>query len=295
VFIWVHRALILCLLASALGACSRLLFYPSARHVLSPNELGLTFQDIYLRTRDEVGLHGWFLSTPGDARGTVLLLHGNAENISTHIRSVSWLPQEGYQVLLLDYRGYGTSIGRPSLPKVFEDIDAAFRWLIEQPRVSERPIFIVGQSLGAALAAYYVGEHAQARARIRGLVLDAPFASYRDLIKEKLASLWLTWPLHSLLPWLISERYSPIRNIHEISPIPILIFASKEDVIVPLAHSLSLFSAAREPKTLRLYRGPHISTFARRENRELVLTFFHTHKGSNTAGATAKGYKAHQK
>ena len=52
----------------------------------------------------------------------VLFLHGNAENISTHIGSVYWLPEQGYEVVLLDYRGYGRSEGVPQLGRMLDDV-----------------------------------------------------------------------------------------------------------------------------------------------------------------------------
>lgn len=67
------------------------------------------------------------------ALGQVLFLHGNAENISTHIGSVLWLLQSGYQVFALDYRGYGLSTGTPAVPQVFEDIRSSAQWLSTQP------------------------------------------------------------------------------------------------------------------------------------------------------------------
>lgn len=271
-----------CFLASVLAACSSILFYPSTAHVRTPAQLGLSYQDVRLRTSDAVSLHGWFLDAQREARGTVFFLHGNAENISTHIRSVAWLPSEGYQVLLLDYRGYGLSAGTPTLPAVFEDLDTAFRWLIEQPQVRNKPIFVLGQSLGANLAAYYLGEDDEARRQIAGLVLDAPFASYRDLVRQKLAISWLTWPFQAVLSWLVPDRYSPIRNISAIAPIPLLVVASEIDPIVPIEHTRALFLAAPQPKTMHVYRGPHVSTFTQRENRDVLLEFLIRNREAKT-------------
>ena len=63
----------------------------------------------------ELPMHGWFLPARGPACATILFLHGNAENISTHIGSVFWLPARGFNVFMPDYRGYGASEGAPSL------------------------------------------------------------------------------------------------------------------------------------------------------------------------------------
>ena len=70
-------------------------------------------------------LHGWFLPAQIPSRGTILFLHGNAENVSTHIGSVAWLPAEGFNVFLIDYRGYGLSEGVPTLDGLHRDVEAA--------------------------------------------------------------------------------------------------------------------------------------------------------------------------
>lgn len=72
--------------------------------VRTPAAADLEWEDVSLRAADGTALFAWFLPVKaGKPRGTILFLHGNAENISTHLGSVWWLPARGYQVLLLDY------------------------------------------------------------------------------------------------------------------------------------------------------------------------------------------------
>src|SRR5690606_36496534 len=130
-----------------------------------------------------------------------------------------------------------------------------------------------GQSLGATLGAYFVGANPEARARLSAIVRDAPFASYRELTREKLALLPVTWPLQYPLSRLMPDAYSPIKNIAELSPLPLLIISSETDDIVPARHSIVLFEAAAEPKALWVTRGPHIGTFGQEKNRRRVLSF----------------------
>ena len=265
-------------LAFGLSGCASLLFYPDRTMRLTPETLGIKYEDVNLTTPDGVKLHGWFLSAQDEPRGTVFFLHGNAENISTHIYSIAWLPERGYQVFLLDYRGYGLSEGSPDLPEVLTDVATGFRWLLSEPRVADRDLFLLGQSLGANLGAYFIGANPEARARLSAIVLDAPFASYRELTREKLALLPVTWPLQYPLSRLMRDAYSPIKNIAELSPLPLLIISSETDDIVPARHSIALFEAAGEPKALWVTRGPHIGTFGQEKNRRRVLSFLEDHK-----------------
>ena len=80
------------LLSVALSGCNGMFFFPYRTQVLSPDELGLKYEDLYFPARDGTRLHAWFLPAESSAQGTILFLHGNAENISTHIMSVRWLP-----------------------------------------------------------------------------------------------------------------------------------------------------------------------------------------------------------
>ena len=114
---WSSGYLVCALLAlmclSGCTATTALLFYPQDHHVRTPHDLALDYQDVWLTAADGTRLHAWWLPAVGgnSKTPTVLHLHGNAENISTHIQSVAWLPLEGVNVLMLDYRGFGLSVG----------------------------------------------------------------------------------------------------------------------------------------------------------------------------------------
>lgn len=123
------RALVLLLASLCLVGCSGLLFYPEPGLPITPARAGLEYRDIELRAADGTRLHAWWLPAKAgvQVKGTVLHLHGNGGNLAWHLGGVHWLPEQGYQVLMLDYRGYGLSEGKPRLPEVYQDIDAADR------------------------------------------------------------------------------------------------------------------------------------------------------------------------
>jgi fermentation-respiration switch protein FrsA (DUF1100 family) len=123
----IRRALVAALVSLLLAGCTGLIFQPLSQHLLTPDRLGLAYRDIRFTAADGVSLHGWFLPATAPRQGSVLFLHGNAQNISTHIASVAWLPGAGFDVFLFDYRGYGRSAGEPSLDGVHLDFSAAPR------------------------------------------------------------------------------------------------------------------------------------------------------------------------
>ena len=140
----------------------------------TPGKFGLAYEPVHFASEDGTGLYGWFLPARGEAAATVLFLHGNAENISTHIASVAWLPARGFNVFLFDYRGYGASGGKPTLAGAQHDTEAAMQVLLLRADIDRSRIVVFGQSLGGALAAYYVA-HARSRDAIRALVSDSAF------------------------------------------------------------------------------------------------------------------------
>ncbi|MEK6771095.1 MAG: alpha/beta hydrolase [Pseudomonadota bacterium] len=267
------RHTVVVLLCLWLAGCAGQFFHPMARHVNLPSDRGLAYEDVWLTAADGTRLHGWFLPARGEAHGTVLFLHGNAENISTHIASVDWLPARGYHVLLIDYRGFGASHGTPSVEGALQDIDAALRWLLARRDIDRRRIVVFGQSLGASLAIYYVA-HSEHRQHIRALIADSAFASYRDIAREKLADFWLTWPLQVPLSWTVGDRYGPIHSVARLPPVPVLFIHGGRDRIIPADHSRRLHRAAADPKALWIVPdGNHIDAPQRPEIRERLLEY----------------------
>lgn len=250
------RCLILVLCAGITG-CTQLFFFPMRQEVRTPADIGLTYEDVYFPGGNNQIVHGWYLPAVGQARATVLFLHGNAENISTHIGSVYWLPERGFSVLLFDYQGYGQSGGVPSIRGALSDVEAALGFLVQHGEHYGGPIIVFGQSLGGALAIRAVVNSAY-RTPIKGLIVDSAFADYRLIAREKLAGFWLTWPLQWPLSLTINNEYSPLSHVREVAPIPLLIMHGEQDRVIPVHHARLLYEQAQEPKSLWIFPdGPH--------------------------------------
>lgn len=241
------RCVVALLLVLVLGACTRLFFQPSGTIVSTPGLYGIDYEPVEFRAADGTALFAWFMPARGEAHGTVLYLHGNAQNISAHFGNVAWMPAAGFNVLAFDYRGYGGSEGRPTLAGVQLDIDAAMRQLIERPGVDPDRILVFGQSLGGALAIYYVA-HSQYRSHIRAVIADSAFADYRQVAKEKMADFFITWPLQWLPDYTVDNDYAPRAAVAALAPIPLLLIHGERDSIVSPRHSEILYDAAHEPK-----------------------------------------------
>ncbi|MDP7517917.1 MAG: alpha/beta fold hydrolase, partial [Arenicellales bacterium] len=151
----------LLLLAFGYGALAIFLYFyqprllylpglPTRELVATPKQIGLEYQEIRITTQDDVALSGWFLPHQ-QPRATLLFLHGNAGNISHRLESLDIFHHLGLAVLIIDYRGYGQSSGRPSEEGTYQDAAAALRYLGQRGVPPDR-VVVFGRSLGAPIA-----------------------------------------------------------------------------------------------------------------------------------------------
>jgi len=257
--------------------CSSVFFYPDNATYITPDRLNLDFEDVYLDTADGETLHGWWLPALTDepAKGTVYYLHGNAQNVSAHILNVAWLPEKGYNVFTLDYRGYGQSTGAPDIEGALHDAETGLRWLIEQEDTHNRPLYLLGQSLGGALGVALASEWTQRNEQptLDGIILDGTFSGFRYIAREKLDLFWLTWPFQYPLSWTIPDDYEGTDRIADLSPVPVMVIHSVRDGIIPFEHGVRLYEAAEQPKEFLQTDTPHAATFVIPAYREAVLEF----------------------
>ncbi|MGE5751544.1 MAG: alpha/beta hydrolase [Nitrospirota bacterium] len=260
------------------SGCGPLFFYPQKQMYDNPVARQFSPEDIYFKTSDGLTLHGWFFQAADlEARATILVLHGNAENLSTHVNSVLWLIKEGFNLFIFDYRGYGKSQGSPSIKGVHLDAESALKALLSVPRVDKERIIVLGQSIGGAIAVYTVA-HTPYKDRIAALVIDSAFSSYRLIAREKLAQFFITWPFQYPLSYLVSDAYSPIQWIREVSRVPVLIIHGDNDPVVPVHHGQMLYEAARDPKEFWEITVPgHVRSFADAGVRDKLVRYLTSH------------------
>lgn len=227
---------------------SSLVYYPhiGREMVATPRTYGLDYEELEIMTGDGEKLAAWWVPVP-QPRGTALILHGNAGNISHRIEYLRMFHRLGYASLIVDYRGYGRSTGSPSEEGTYRDALAAWRHLTEQRTIPARDIVLFGESLGAAVASWLAARHAP-----RALVLASAFTSVPDLGAQ----------IYWFLPVRLLSRfeYNTIANLARIAA-PVLVAHSREDEIAPFSHGERLYAAAREPKQFLVLSGGHNDGF----------------------------------
>jgi len=260
--------------ALGLAGCSSIYFLPLTPWVQNPERQELAYEDVILIHPDGLRIHGWWIPAvlePGqEAKGTVYFLHGNAQNISTHLMAVTWLPPQGYNLFMLDYRGFGLSEGKAKLPGVFEDIQLGLDWLAHAER-TQKPLIVYGQSIGAATSSYVLAQ-GDNQNKYQCAVLEAGFTRYRDAASHIMSQSWVKVLKPVVLPTLAND-WAPIEQVGNIQP-PLLIIHSENDEIIPYGHGESLYAAAAEPKAMLTLDAPHIGGNFSEVKQQGLLQFF---------------------
>lgn len=163
-----------------------------------------------------------------DADLTILFSHGNAEDIGDAADFLRALHDHGFAVFAYDYRGYGTSDGKPSEAHTYRDADAAYDYLTGPLGVPPGRVIVYGRSLGGALACYLAAEHP-----VGGLVLQSAFVTAFRVVTR--------------IPLLPFDKFRNLRRIRKVH-CPVLIIHGTADRVIPDWHGRKLFAAAPEPK-----------------------------------------------
>lgn len=215
---------------------------PSRQVTTTPADIGLAFEAVRLGTADGETLAGWYIPAPA-ARGTLLYFHGNGGNIGDRLVQIEVFHRLGLNILIIDYRGYGASSGKPGEEGTYQDALAAWAYLIQEKRHPPDRIVLFGESLGGSIAAWLAARQTPA-----GLILYASFTSVAELAQ----TLYPIFPAALLARY----RYDTRAALGSVS-CPLLILHSPEDEIIPFSHGQALLTAAHAPKQLVELRGGH--------------------------------------
>nr|MDQ3396921.1 alpha/beta hydrolase [Deinococcota bacterium] len=220
----------------------RLVYFPSATLVATPEDYGLTYERITLHTEDGLALMGWTIPREGSERW-LIYFHGNGENVSRYLTLMAELHALGLNLLIFDYRGYGESEGIPSEAGLYEDAKASYAYLRERGVAAEN-IYLYGFSLGSGVATE-LATHAD----IAGLIIEAGYTSLPEAGRH-------SYPFAPT--FLMRNLYDSLSKIAKVGA-PVLFLHSPADKTVPFSQGQRLFESAKEPKALVEVNGGHIA------------------------------------
>lgn len=214
----------------------RMIYFPPRGYPITPRALGLSYEEMEVIAEDGVPLRAWLVPAPEESGPVLLYLHGNAANLAGVAALAPGFIGAGFSFFALDYRGYGASEGAPSEKGLYLDARAAYRRLVERG-VEPGRIFIYGQSLGAAVAAWLAGQEPAA-----GLILEGAFPSTYAMARKHYP--WLLAP-----EFLIRDKFRT--EIHvKTATCPVLVIHGQEDTISPPQFGERVFAAVPGPKDI---------------------------------------------
>ena len=216
----------------------RLIFFPDRTLAAEPADFGLRAEELSIAAGDGVTLHGWWIEGPGER--VLIWYHGNAGDIADRLPNARWFVDTlGVSVVLVDYRGYGRSTGRPDEAGVYSDGLAVYD-AVAARGVPARDIVLFGRSLGGAVATEVALQRPAG-----ALVLEAAFRSARAMARVHY------WFAPSALVRTRMDNESKIGRV----TLPTLFLHGDRDRIVPLDHSRRLFELAAQPEHFHIVAG----------------------------------------
>ena len=205
----------------------KMLFYPTPPASSVPRPARGDVEDVRLLAADGVQLSGWFIRS-GPGRAPLLIYFGgNAEDVSWLVGMADGFA--GHSLLLLNYRGYGGSGGRPGESALFADALLAYDYATQRRDVDASRVLAMGRSLGSGVAV-----HLAAHRQLAGVILVSPYDSVRALAQ-------------SIYPWLpvgllLKHPFDSLSRAGSLAT-PLLCLVAPNDGVIPPTNSRRLFDA----------------------------------------------------
>ena len=209
-----------------------LLYHPSENNYQN-DTIQFNYEEIFIKVNDEIKLKSWIINKDLKNFKTLVFFHGNAGDLSNRIYKLNELDKLNINILLISWRGFSGNEGYPTEKNLYEDAEAAIKWL-NKKKVSNSQIILYGESLGTGVAVEIASKN-----NFNSIILESPFTSIENSAK-------IYYP-YLPVSFLLKDRYDSISKIKKINS-PILIMHGRKDDIVPFFMGKKLFEKANSPK-----------------------------------------------
>jgi len=197
-------------------------------------------EEITLPVGDGVTLHGWLVKSNAARRPPLLIYFGgNAEEVSSHLGDAALYPE--WSLLLMNYRGYGRSGGRPTERALLDDALLIHEAMTRRADVDPARIVVIGRSLGSGVAV-----HLAARRSLAGAILVTPYDSILAVARRH-------YP-YAPVGLLLNHHFDSLAAAPAIRT-PALFIAAEHDDVIPAPHARRLYEAWGGPKSWQLLPG----------------------------------------
>ena len=230
---------------------------------------GYALEEVRFPAADGLELEGWFISR-GENERTILFIGGNGFVIAASYYIITSIIEQDVDLMVFNFRGYGTNPGSPTVEGVKADVEGAYLYLTEQRGVAPADLILHGHSLGSILAAHAVNHHPAA-----AVVLESPLTDAKDL-----TSRLVPWILKPFVRFTVDPALLTVSNFQEVPKItvPILFVTGGADNVTPKEMAEELYEAAvTNDKRLHILEGGgHNDLPEREDDRKLLREFYHT-------------------
>lgn len=226
---------------------SRLLFpAPQEFEKRTPANEGLRFGNLRILVNARDSLHAWWIPSGTASGKTILVFHGNGYVLEDMVGDeITNLHETGANLMLIDYRGYGSSTRlSPNETTIDEDAEASLEYLLRERMIPIGNVLVLGRSIGSGPATYLAVHNPG----LGGLILESPFSS----IDDAAAVYWYMriYPVTLMLRTHF-DNLTKIRSVRA----PLLIVSGAADTLTPSSMAERIFARAYEPKQLYVIPG----------------------------------------
>lgn len=174
-------------------------------------------------------------------KGVILYFHGNRDDLSRWGQEIQPLLKYNYDLIVMDYRGYGKSEGEPNEQLMYEDADLFYEHA--KTLFPEENIVVYGRSLGSTFATYLASEHSPQQ-----LILETPFYCLKSVVREAIP----------FLPtdYMLNYRFETNRLAPKVS-CPNLVILAMQDDVVSYDNGLRLTSQLKNNKSVSVQGATH--------------------------------------
>lgn len=202
----------------------KLLFHPTVLAQDYKYSFKYPFEELFLKTDDDAVINALHFKAEA-SKGVILYFHGNAGDLSRWGIITEYFVAKGYDVLVMDYRTYGKSIGKLSETAMYNDAQMCYDYL--KKSYTEENITIYGRSLGTGITTKLAAEN-----NPKQIVLETPYYSIVDVAKSRFPIVPVKYLMHYKF---LSHNYFNKVNC------PVTIFHGTDDLVVPYESAQKLF------------------------------------------------------
>jgi uncharacterized protein len=219
----------------------KLIFKPEKLHAGFEYKYDAPFRELFFDVEPGVRINGLRFHCEKPL-GLILYFHGNSRSIKGWAKYAKDFYRYNYDVVLVDYRGFGKSTGKRSEKDMFSDMQFVYDALVKT--YPQNHMIIYGRSLGSGFAAKLAADNTP-----RYLILDAPYFSFKKTIERFLPIL----PVKYILRYhLRTDKWIKKVNCHT------YILHGTKDWLIPISNSEKLQALSPKKITLmRIHGGGH--------------------------------------